>query len=424
MSQLNTHEKNILNIIRKFQKSQNGKKFNKNDIASALGIQWTTVSNTLTSLSERQMVELSVNTNDITLNDKYEFYAGISIGSSRIKVVLLDFCFNYVNRGYINEQQFKPYKKFMDDHMDIIEDSSDEVRFCLNLNIAKDNLSRNSATFILNDLCEMFLDMKSSGLNIGAIGFTFPGIIDSKNNIILSSYVFGNTNNIGLCDLIDEDTFKKFNSLFTNDNDENESTYVFDQNSNAAAIAEKEIGCLNNKNAAVIYGSYGYGISLILDNKLHSKGGQLGHMIVIPNHKKVDETPPCRCGQINCLENRINNDVFDQKPGKEGELKTRNVNELCSILEQSDDKREILSDYLAQAIYNIVQLTGVEDIVFTGKLSYIYPYISRELKSALLSKNITSGFLKNSEFGEYSGAVGIAIEAYYKKFNIPLEWRY
>jgi len=423
MPQLNTHEKNVLNTIRKFRKNDATKKFNKNDIASALGIQWTTVSNALASLLDRNMVEMSQDTNDIALNSKYEFYAGISIGSSRIKVVLLDFCFRYVSRKDINFQQFKHYENFITYHKDIVEDSPEEIKFCLNLNKEKDSLSKSSHTFILNDICEMFLDMKESGLNIGAIGFTFPGIIDSDRNLILSSYVFGSTNNIGLFDLIDETTFKRFKSLFVNENDEEENTYVFDQNSNAAAIAEKEIGCVNNKNAAVIYGSYGYGISLILGNKLHSKGGQLGHMIVIPNDNSLEEDPICRCGQINCLENRINNDVFEQKVGRESDLKTRNVDEICSMLENSAEKREVLSYYLSQAIYNIVQLTGVEDIVFTGRLSNIYECISRELKFALLSKNITSGFLKKSEFGEYSGAVGIAIEAYYKKFNIPLEWR-
>ncbi len=422
MEQLTPNEKAILNTIRKLNNEDT--KFNKNDIASTLGIQWNTVSNIFSSLIDKQMLC----EDGLALKSDYEYYVGISLGSSRIKIVFLDFSFNICSfrSDALYLDYYKNFKIKYKDIIDMennnsnIDNSLTTMSLCLNANAKQYSNGYNAIAFILNDLCEMIVNMKKSGLNIGSIGFAFPGVIDSKNKKIISSYLFGNASDIGLKDLISDSIFSKFNDCFTKDED-----YIFEQNSISATIAEKEIGCIHKENTAIIYGGFGYGLGLVINNKLYPTGGQLGHMSVIPyNTETIQNQPVCRCGQINCLENRINTDVFEKVQGEENLLKSKSVNELKNMLKDNLEKKLIFSEYLSQAIYNIAQILGIKNIVLTGKLSKLYECISTELKNALLDKNITSQIIKISALGEFAAAYGIAIQSYYTKYNIPLEWKY
>jgi len=116
--------------------------------------------------------------------------------------------------------------------------------------------------------------------------------------------------------------------------------------------------------------------------------------------------------------------VFDKVVGKEYVLKGKKTEELLEILKKSPIKKMVFSDYLSQAIYNISQIMGIKNIILTGKLSKLYDCIDKELKNSLIAKNITSQVICKSELGEFSAEIGVAINAYYEKYNIPLEWKY
>ncbi len=378
-----------------------------------------------------------------------EYYIGISAGSSRIKLVCINLEFDTIDLNYkiknCIQNKLDKYKDVIDIHDDCYENQDNVLqnisweniwkkitKFELCFNI---NKNRNMTIFeILTDICDFINELKIRQIiNIGSVGFSFPDIIDYDTKKIKQTHLLNNMTDLGLQDLLDENVYEQFIGLFKN-NDNNLENYVFDTNSNAACVAEKEIGNIGRalqgkSNLLVIYGGYGYGIGLVLNNKLFSgtkRGGRLGHIQVIPYTKSNNTVhTKCRCGQENCLENRINLDVFERNSSSisEEEFKAKTITELCKSLE-NDYNKNALADYLAQACYTLSQLFGTENIVLTGKLSKFYPIIKNELNNILVTKySIMPQIIKASTLGEFSAAKGIAIESYYYKYKMPLEWK-
>lgn len=442
------NEKNVVNCIRWLnQKSKREKDFcfTKNDIATKLNVQWATVSSTINTLKKNGVIDDS--DGNIKLNGDIEYYIGISIGTSRIKMFCGDFNFepmklndkskeivynnlgnyeNYLDFGTCEQNSKKSLKQL------------DEFQYCFNINT--DDIS---VFTVLNDMCRLVLEFKKNDLNIGGVGFAFPGIVNYEDKTVTNSYIFNNLSNITLKDLIYEDIYNEFIEMFEdeiNENQEPKINYMFDQNNNAACVAEKELGNIapplqNNTNLTVIYGGYGYGVGFILNNKLFrggsNQGGQVGHIQVKPypysnNTKETMIDIPCRCGMTDCLENRINVDVFDRGRvyNDEEVFKSLSINKLCEILDKNSNKKKVLSYYLCQVIDLLSKLMGSEHIVLTGRLSEYYKLIKDELKNMLLTKFfIDPKAVDASQLGELAAVKGIAIEAYYHKYNIEPYWK-
>lgn len=433
---LNTqNEKNIVNCVRwlnKTKKENVNFKFTKNDIANILSIQWITASKTIDTLKKEHIIKCDKDTEDIELFSNIENYIGVSLGSSRVKITGIDFNFDPI---ILNQEIKQIIRENLSDYIALLDNTQNQIEsidgdklgnldnfeLCFNLHEAKHSIS---ILDLLNDICKLVIHLKDK-LKIGSIGFAFPGIVDYDAKIIRSSYLLRNLSDLTISDLLDEDIYDKFKYYYKNN-------YTFDHNSNAACVAEKELGnvarALQGKNnLLVIYGGYGYGVGLVLNNKLFlgtKKGGQLGHIQITPyNNLNQDLNYKCRCGMYNCLENRINVDVFGETPDIEESLKYKSIDKLCAILKEGNHK-EIFSDYLSQAIYTLSQLFGTEDIVLTGKLTEFYNIIKNELKNKLLNKYcINHKNVKPSILGEFAAAKGAAIEAYYYKHKMPLEWK-
>lgn len=446
------NEKNVINCIRWLTRSQKNNPnyiFTKNDIATILDIQWATVTNIIKNFKDSAL-KVSSDEKKIQLNDKAEYYIGVSSGSSRVKLVCLDFNFEpLVLNKEIKEvirDYLKNYIGFIDNSEEInsnlnsdpIIDKLDEIKnfeLCFNINSPKDMSV--SIFNILNDICQLVVTLKKH-LNIGSVGFAFPGVIDYDAKQIKSSYLLSNMNDLSLKDLIDEKVYAEFVKTFKSSDGETEN-YIFDKNSNAACVAEKELGnvarALQGKdNLLVIYGGYGYGVGLVLNNKLFmgtKRGGQLGHIQVTPynisENQKQNLTMPCRCGKIHCLENRINIDVFGKGFDNisEEDFRSKSINDLCNILQTNKYNEKLtLSNYLCQAIYTLSQLFGAENVVLTSKLTKFYDVIQNEFKNMLFTQySINPQNVKPSILGEFSAAKGIAIESYYYKYKMPLEWK-
>lgn len=433
------NEKNITNCIRWYTKLKSP--FTKNDIASTLNIQWATVDNIVKGSLKNILIPNSDKDSDcLMLVSSVESYIGISLGSSRIKLTGLDFNFEPLP---LTESVKNIIKIILEDYLDILDtenpNSDNKSRgienielfeLCFNINPNPKTKETVSIFNLINALCLLTIKLKDM-LKIGGVGFSFPGIIDVDSKQIKSSYLFRNMNDLSLVDLLEEDVYNDFIAAYGED-------FVFDHNSNAACVAEKELGnvarALQGKNnLLVIYGGYGYGVGLALNNKLFlgtKRGGQLGHIQVTPyrtinsnEHLESTTSHRCRCGMFNCLENRINVDVFGATDDNEEELKHKSMEDLCETL-NIDNHKEILADYLSQAIYTLSQLFGTEDIVLTGKLTQFYKEIKEELQNKLFTQySINPKNVKPSILGEFSAAKGVAIEAYYYKYKIPLEWK-
>lgn len=472
LSNANLNDKNVVNCIRWLTRKKINEpnfSFTKNDIASILNIQWATVSNIITKNLRDYLVSDKEDTLKLC-NDK-EYYIGISLGSSRIKVVAIDYNFNSIP---LTKEIKKILLRELSDYIRYIDNSNigmhnnfetlDEKDIHLKLNMLEkfelcfnihDRQSKFISVFsVLNDICKFVVKLKEeTDINICSVGFAFPGIVDYDTKTIKNSHLLNNMNDLTLKDLIiDEDVYNDFIKMFKRP-DDSEYNYIFDQNSNAACVAEKELGNVaralqGKENLLVIYGGYGYGVGLVLNNKLFlgtKRGGQLGHIQVKPfggereikkktndinaykqeDYKgKNDYEILCRCGRRDCLENRINVDVFGRTLLNEEEFKAKSVSDHCKVLEKSEKAREQLSDYLSQAIYTLSQLFGAENIVLTGKLTEYYKEIQNVFKNVLFSQySINPQNVKPSILGEFAAAKGIAIESYYYKNRMPLEWK-
>lgn len=143
---------------------------------------------------------------------------------------------------------------------------------------------------IIKSIADLALDLiKQEGLDLNdvhSIGIGSPGLIDSKNKVIVSS------SNINFDNINVEEEMKKYTNL----------PIYLENDANCATIAEFVCGSMKGyKNGIMLTIGTGIGGGIILDGKL-AKGsylgeGELGHTI-------IDYTGGgyCGCGQKGCLE--------------------------------------------------------------------------------------------------------------------------
>lgn len=156
--------------------------------------------------------------------------------------------------------------------------------------LTTDTLPKRQDTEIVKSMAMLALDLiQQQGLKIDdihSIGIGSPGLVDSKNKVIVASsnINFNNTN-------IEKEMQKHINLPIFLEND-----------ANCATIAEFVCGSMKgHKDGIMITIGTGVGGGIILDGKV-AKGtylgeGELGHTIVDYTNGEV-----CGCGQKGCLE--------------------------------------------------------------------------------------------------------------------------
>ena len=143
---------------------------------------------------------------------------------------------------------------------------------------------------IIKSMAQVAIDLiEEEGLDfnsIHSIGIGSPGLIDSKNKVIVSS------SNINFDNINVEKEMKKYINL----------PIYLENDANCATIAEFVCGSMKGyENGIMITIGTGIGGGVILDNKL-AKGTYLGESEL--GHTIVDYTGGeyCNCGQKGCLE--------------------------------------------------------------------------------------------------------------------------
>ena len=156
--------------------------------------------------------------------------------------------------------------------------------------ISTPTLPEREGSQIIKSMAQVAIDLiKEEGLDfnsIHSIGIGSPGLIDSKNKIIVSS------SNINFDNINVEKEMKKYINL----------PIYLENDANCATIAEFVCGSMKGyENGIMITIGTGIGGGVILDNKL-TKGTYLGESEL--GHTIVDYTGGeyCNCGQKGCLE--------------------------------------------------------------------------------------------------------------------------
>ncbi len=162
----------------------------------------------------------------------------------------------------------------------------------------------------------------------------------------------------------------------------------------------------------------GIGAGLVYDGALcrgeDGFAGEIGHQKIRLGGRT------CICGGKGCLDAYISNKSLIAIVREQG-IEADGFGDIVRMVEQGDPRIEpLLEDYIAAAalgLANSVTVTGLPDVVLSGGIAQLYPYIGARLRAAieevihpqlLVDLVFTAGMKENQE--KPLGGVAIALE--------------
>lgn len=451
----------VLNVIRRLLKSNDpdNRDYKKTDVAFFSGLASSTAALQIKELGENgYLLPIKKDSKDKKadksdyyhqINRLKEIYVGISIGSSKAKMVFVDLNFDIIPISdlKLDQNTLLNFKK----NIEQIETDSNYAKFCCKSPRGLTDLSR-----LISIFCQFIIDIKNNNnIPIQSVCCALSGRVDYDNKGLIKSPNLDIWSNVTIDQIFLGSIRKDFNLLGID--------FMIEHNAKTAIVAEKEIGNkidnLNckDRNVAGIYMGVGIGMGIILNNQLYrgenNCSGELGHVTIQPyNNKDPKYFGMCECGKYACLEHLIRKDVFATNnkeeldhykqftifptldpdfhcinlidtPTKElsGFLNANKIANKEKAKEISEIRHKKLAYYLATPLATILHVLSINKLILTGKMASLYDDIESELNGILNSSGISINILK-SDLAEYSAARGAAICGYYKKYNINLDW--
>ncbi len=384
----------------------------KSELANIVDMPWSSAYTILSRIGEK-LVVIPENSEDVSgkqtakyyraginLISNYEYYVGVSVGSSQLKIVILGFDFNIVSINVIEKKDKKTFNMLFTVLSKLGFDNSEIglCRWCRDT--PKDICDLSKILVAFGDcLCEM----KKQGIPFVAINYTLPGHIDYYNQTIISTSHLCND-----CESIKNTSISRLitSTLFNNFNINDINVYI-DHNVKSSAIAEKEQrvvkGC--NKDLIILYLGHGVGMSIVIDGKIYRDkenfAGQLGEVEVIFGNE------PKKFGDV------LRNEIFPDKIDQPSDMLKQYIN--CA---DNSQQRNLLIKLIAQVLRNLFLIFGIKDIVFSGKFNDILDCIEFELSGELEKLGVFGCHLHHSFYGQYSAAIGAAMNCFYNNKNI------
>lgn len=413
------------------------KGIDRSELSRKMQLSMPTIYKSIDDLSSAKIVNKK--DSSILLNNDYGILVGISIGTSLCKVLLLGFDFSPLDSG-----DFLYYKEYIYDN--IINDLHDDMllKECIENQERNYIYFRTPKTFsdlkkILNSIFDCIEHwVENHELNVLSIGISCTGIINNKTQTILDAYNLNYLSNRTLESLI----FPDKQSFFSNNN-----IYVsLIQNSNASVIAEKIL--LNQsspqyrhkKNILAIYLGVGAGAGLYLDTLYegtNGHAGEVGHTKAphcrLPKdidyyNKLIDKNlldKCCTCGCTDCYDYKIRTYVFEKNLEQFCDMSAKQIYE---HLYSNPDSARLLGEYFGSMINTITSWLDLDLIIFTGKIyksmGLLLNYIDTVRDQSPLRFNRNDCTILVSNLGSRSPAIGAAIYAYHKKYDLELSWDY
>lgn len=218
---------------------------------------------------------------------------------------------------------------------------------------------RNIPTDIVESIRKTLYGDQSQTTEIIGIGIGVPGPISPDGQTVVRAV------NLGWEDMPLKSAIEK----------ELEIPVVLLNDANAAALGEMWKGAARGK-ANLIFITLGTGVGggIIIDGKVingvHSSGGEIGHIPVYAEEKRI-----CGCGNTNCLETFASATGLVQtmqqlNPKRTTEFTTIDIfEEVAAGNQQAISALETTVDYLGQAIAGIMNTVDPEEVVIGGGLS-------------------------------------------------------
>ncbi len=409
MFTINENELKLLQMIRR------NPGCTKSKLATMVEMPWSSAYTAISKLNDKIIIrqdeecssEGNFETNNykagIYINPNYEYYVGVSVGSSQLKVVLLGFDFSILSIYSVNEQvaqHINAFYKQMKD-LDFKQHQNSLCQWCKDTPETIEQLSS-----VLISICENICRLKENGVNIVAINFALPGHIDFYNQKIIStSHLCNESNSIknsSISRLISSSMYDRLCS-------KNIFVYV-DHNVKSSAIAEKEYRfshTSNKEDLIVVYLGRGVGSSMIINGSLfrdvENISGQFGEITVLSN---------CSLRKLGDV---IREDIFPKTQCNP------TIEELKEQLKNESKKLQLV-DILSQSLSNLIHVVGIKDIIFSGKFDGMLDIIELDLNNKLESTGIYGIRLHHSVYDQYSASVGAAIGCFYNLYGIDYSW--
>lgn len=211
--------------------------------------------------------------------------------------------------------------------------------------------------------------------NIGGIGITMPGLVDSYNGIIKKSSIFKNYN-INIAQYI-EDSF--------------EIPCVADNDIRAILKAESLFGSLKLiDNALLVYMNNGIGASLLINKKIYSgqnfAAGQLGKIFNDNNHALGSY-----CKNSNIIEKFSEYEEID--------IDKLDINEVLSKADKNispyTEVMDKVCEQIAFSLSNVIRILDIGKIVLAGDVFVNYPFM-KDAITKYVKENIDKEIFENT----------------------------
>lgn len=223
------------------------------------------------------------------------------------------------------------------------------------------------------DNLDDFLDMVKSIIDHfavddrGCIGMAIPGMVDYDKQRVMFCPNLRYLNNQDLGKLLNHDKLQIGNDAdFT-------------------LLGEIANGNLWNDNLGVVTLGTGIGSAYYV-NKIGPWQSNLS--CEIGHTKVVADGLSCTCGQAGCLEAYFSGWSLMRSAFKEG-LEFKSVEELFDSARTGNVKTQFVLEegvkYLSLAIANLINISGVNEIIIGGKIAYSYDLIEKQLQLNLKS---------------------------------------
>ncbi|GCF92719.1 glucokinase [Enterococcus florum] len=232
---------------------------------------------------------------------------------------------------------------------------------------------RKIPTDIISSIQHTILDQKHQESEIIGVGIGVPGPISPDGQTVVRAV------NLGWEDMPLKSAIEK----------ELDIPVVLLNDANAAALGEMWKGAARGK-ASLVFITLGTGVGggIIIDGKVingvHSSGGEIGHIPVYSEEKRV-----CGCGNINCLETFASANGFVKTmkmllPDKTTKFTAVDIFDWA----KADDSKAkealaITVTYLGKAIAGIMNTVDAEEVVIGGGLSGAGTALLKPLKEQI-----------------------------------------
>lgn len=253
---------------------------------------------------------------------------------------------------------------------------------------------------IVKSIQSTIIDQKNQQTEIIGIGIGVPGPISPDGQTVVRAV------NLGWEDMPLKSAIEK----------ELDIPVVLLNDANAAALGEMWKGAARGK-ANLVFVTLGTGVGggIIIDGKVingvHSSGGEIGHIPVYSEEKRL-----CGCGNTNCLE------TFSSANGFVKTMKTMlpaNTEDFTAVdvfnwVKEKDTKAiealDVTVTYLGQAIAGIMNTVDAEEVVIGGGLSGAGETLLKPLKEKIdqcIFPSIRGNYhLSRAQLGNDAGIYG------------------